>query len=63
MKIDHNWRDLIIRFTMKRKSRAEHEFVIRVAFGHDNPGLLVAESSPGSQYKIVIGYVELFPIR
>jgi len=37
--------------------------LIRVAFGHDNPGLLVAESSPGSQYEIVVGYVELLPTR
>lgn len=35
--------------------------LIGVAFGHDNPGLLVATSSPGSQYDIVIGYVELLP--
>lgn len=63
MKIDHNWRDLIIRFTVKRKSRSEHEFVIRAAFGYNNPRLLVAASSPGSQYEIVIGYVELLPIQ
>lgn len=37
--------------------------LIGVPFGHDNPGLLVATSSPGSQYEIVIGYVELLPIQ
>ena len=37
--------------------------LIGVAFGHDNPGLLDAASSPGSQYEIVVGYVELLPTR
>ena len=35
--------------------------LIGVAFGHDNPGLLDAASSPGSQYEIVVEYVELLP--
>ncbi len=30
-------------------------------FGHNSPGFLVAASSPGLQYEIVIGYVELLP--
>ena len=37
--------------------------MIRAAFGYNNPRLLVAASSPGSQYEIVIGYVELLPIQ
>ena len=51
----------VIRFTVKRKSRSEHEFVIRAALGYNDPGLLIAVSSPGSQYDIVVGYVELLP--
>lgn len=59
MKINHNWGDLLICFTVKRKSRFgqfDHG-----GFGHNNPGLLIATSSPGSQYEIVIGYAELLP--
>ena len=52
-----------MRFTVKRKSRSEHKFVIRAAFGYNNPGFLVATSSPESQYEIVTVYVELLPIR
>ena len=48
---------------MKHKSRSEHKFVIRAALGYNDPGLLDAASSPGSQYEIVIGYVELLPTR
>ncbi len=51
----------LIRFTVKRKSRSKHELAIRAAFGYDNPGFLVVASSPGSEYEIVIGYVELLP--
>ena len=32
-------------------------------FGYNNLGFLVAASSPGSQYEIVVGYVELLPTR
>ena len=35
---------------------------VQGGFGHNNPGFLVAASSHGSQYEIVIGYVELLPI-
>ena len=61
MKINHNWGDLLICFTVKRKSRFGQ--FDQSGFGHDNLGLLVVASSHGSQYEIVIGYVELFPIR
>ena len=51
----------IIRFTVKRKKPlCQYE---QDGFGYDNPGLLVAASSHGSQYEIVIGYVELLPIQ
>lgn len=50
-----------IRFTVKHKSRSEHKFVIRAALGYNDPGLLDAASSPGSQYEIVVKYVELLP--
>jgi hypothetical protein len=37
--------------------------LIGAAFGYNNPRLLVAASSSGSQYEIVIGYVDLLPIQ
>ena len=50
-----------IRFTVKRKKPlCQFE---QGGFGHNNPGLLDAASSPGSQYDIVVGYVELLPTR
>ena len=51
------------RFTLKRISRSIHKFAIRAALGYNDPGLLDAASSPGSQYDIVVGYVELLPTR
>ena len=46
---------------MKRISRSVN--LNRAAFGYDNPGLLIAASSPGLQYEIVVGYVEVLPTR
>ena len=48
-----------IRFTVKRKKPlCQFE---QGGFGYNNLGFLVAASSPGLQYEIVIGYVELLP--
>lgn len=35
--------------------------LIGAALGYNDPGLLVAASSHGSQYEIVVKYVELLP--
>ena len=50
-----------MRFTVKRKSRSGQ--FDQSDFGYNNPGLLIAASSPGTQYEIVIEYVELLPTR
>lgn len=52
-----------IRFTVKRKSRSEHNFVIRAALGMVTQDSLLQQAALDLRYKIVIGYVELLPIR